>query len=166
MVDKKVTEFTEDASPTTDDLVPTINDPAGTPVNRKVTLANVFTLFKSLANTFAEYQTFTKGTRNGVSAITSSATIELDFDAGEMQTLALDHNTTFSTSNRVAGAKKKIKIVGTTSTRTMAFPAWKWADSVTVPADIAVGVIAYLVLDCWGTAETDVYASYEIFAAA
>jgi len=36
----KVSAFTEDTSPTSDDLVGTVNDPAGTPVNRKVTRGN------------------------------------------------------------------------------------------------------------------------------
>src|ERR1051326_6649123 len=39
---KKVTELTADTAPTSDDLVMTVNDPAGTAANRKVTLANLF----------------------------------------------------------------------------------------------------------------------------
>src|SRR5689334_21476123 len=39
---KKVTELTADTTPTSDDLVLTVNDPSGTPANRKVTLANLF----------------------------------------------------------------------------------------------------------------------------
>ena len=38
--DKKVTQLTEDTAPTSDDYTMTINDPAGTPANRRVTLAN------------------------------------------------------------------------------------------------------------------------------
>lgn len=38
MANQKTTELTADGSPTTDDLVMTVNDPSGTPVNRKVTL--------------------------------------------------------------------------------------------------------------------------------
>ncbi len=34
--------MTEDTSPTGDDLVPTVNDPGGSPANRKATLTNVF----------------------------------------------------------------------------------------------------------------------------
>jgi len=39
---KKVTELTADTVPTSDDLTMTVNDPAGTPASRKVTLANLF----------------------------------------------------------------------------------------------------------------------------
>lgn len=41
MADKKITQLTEDTAPTSDDLVVTVNDPAGTPVSRKVTLNNL-----------------------------------------------------------------------------------------------------------------------------
>lgn len=41
MADQKITQLTADTTPTSDDLVVTVNDPAGTPANRKVTLANL-----------------------------------------------------------------------------------------------------------------------------
>lgn len=41
MADTKISGFTADAAPTSDDLVATVNDPGGTPANRKVTLSNV-----------------------------------------------------------------------------------------------------------------------------
>lgn len=41
MADQKITDLTADASPTDDDLLVTVNDPAGTPANRKVTVANL-----------------------------------------------------------------------------------------------------------------------------
>jgi len=37
----KITELTEDTTPTPDDLIITVTDPAGTPANRKVTLGNL-----------------------------------------------------------------------------------------------------------------------------
>jgi hypothetical protein len=39
--DTKISAMTADASPTSDDLVVTVNDPAGVPANRKVTFANL-----------------------------------------------------------------------------------------------------------------------------
>lgn len=41
MADLKITGLTADVAPTTDDLVVTVNDPAGTPANKKVTLSNL-----------------------------------------------------------------------------------------------------------------------------
>jgi hypothetical protein len=40
--DVPISDFTEDTTPTGDDLLVTVDDPAGTPVNKKVTLTNVF----------------------------------------------------------------------------------------------------------------------------
>lgn len=48
---KKVTELSADTAPTSDDLIMTVNDPAGTPANKKVTLANLYAATKTLTNT-------------------------------------------------------------------------------------------------------------------
>lgn len=40
--DTKITALTADTTPTTDDLMVTVNDPGGTPANRKATIAQVF----------------------------------------------------------------------------------------------------------------------------
>jgi len=42
MANQKFTQLPEDTAPTSDDIVVTANDPGGTPVNKKVTLANLF----------------------------------------------------------------------------------------------------------------------------
>ncbi len=42
MLIKKVTELTADAAPSSDDLIMTVNSPASSPANRKVTIANLF----------------------------------------------------------------------------------------------------------------------------
>jgi hypothetical protein len=41
MANTKITALTEDTTPTSDDLVVTVNDPAGTPASRKVSIANM-----------------------------------------------------------------------------------------------------------------------------
>lgn len=46
MPDLKITQLGEDTSPTLDDLLTTVNNPGGTPVNKKVTISN----FKLLIN--------------------------------------------------------------------------------------------------------------------
>ena len=50
MADTKISALTEDTTPSTDDLVATVNDPGGTPANRKVTLANLIALFRKFSN--------------------------------------------------------------------------------------------------------------------
>jgi hypothetical protein len=41
LADVRISELTNDASPSDDDLLVTVNDPAGTPANRKITVANL-----------------------------------------------------------------------------------------------------------------------------
>lgn len=41
MADTKITGLTADTSPSSSDIVPTVKDPGGTPLNRKVTLVNL-----------------------------------------------------------------------------------------------------------------------------
>ena len=41
MADSKLIDLVEDTAPTSDDLVYVVNDPAGTPGDKKVTLANL-----------------------------------------------------------------------------------------------------------------------------
>ena len=41
MADLKITELTENTSPITTDIIPMVDDPAGTPLTQKVTLANL-----------------------------------------------------------------------------------------------------------------------------
>jgi hypothetical protein len=41
MADTKISELTADATPTSDDLLITVNDPGGSPANRRVTIANL-----------------------------------------------------------------------------------------------------------------------------
>lgn len=44
MTDQKVTQLSADTTPSTDDLVMTVNDPGGTPASKKVTLSNLFSV--------------------------------------------------------------------------------------------------------------------------
>lgn len=50
MADAKISALTADTTPTSDDLIVTVNDPGGTPANRKVTLANAVTKAHGLSD--------------------------------------------------------------------------------------------------------------------
>lgn len=41
MADTKITALTEDTAPLSTDLVMTVDDPGGSPINKKVTIANL-----------------------------------------------------------------------------------------------------------------------------
>lgn len=68
----KITNLTADSAPTVDDLVPTVNDPLGTPANRKVTLANLATVMPGYVLAYTEFTTdvsptaTSEGTANSV----------------------------------------------------------------------------------------------------
>lgn len=49
MADQKITQLTADATPTSDDLVVLVNDPGGTPGNKKATLANLATALAAMS---------------------------------------------------------------------------------------------------------------------
>ena len=68
MADKKITALTADTTPTSDDLLVTVNNPAGTPANRKVTVGQ-------LQAAVARY--------NGVDNLPSmTGSLTIDFDSG------------------------------------------------------------------------------------
>lgn len=70
MADSKITDLSADTAPSTDDLVTTVNDPGGTPGNRKVTVANFMTA-ANLKNPykFSVYRNSAQNTGNGAFAI-------------------------------------------------------------------------------------------------
>lgn len=67
MTDLKITELTENTAPATEDLLPTVDNPSGTAITKKVTLANV----KAMGMLNSKLGTFTKD-------ISSTATTEIN----------------------------------------------------------------------------------------
>lgn len=57
MANTKITALTADTSPTSDDLVVTVNDPSGTPANRKVTATNLITKAHGLSDGIVKVST-------------------------------------------------------------------------------------------------------------
>ncbi len=56
--DSKVTGLSEDTTPTADDLLYTVNDPAGTPASRKASITNVQGIILKTTSTWTAAQTF------------------------------------------------------------------------------------------------------------
>lgn len=67
MADQKISGLTADTSPTSDDLIVTVNAPATTPANRKVTLGNAVTKAHGLGNGIVKIAT-------GVMAVAAAGT--------------------------------------------------------------------------------------------
>lgn len=93
------------------------------------------------------------------SAHTYAASMAIDFNGNGFRTVTLTGNVTFTTSNRAAGRSVTYKINPGASARTPTFPAgWVWIGAT--PTTFTASKIGILTVTCWGTADTDVTASY------
>lgn len=101
--------------------------------------------------------------RSGTSApdqLPYAAALALDFAANPVRTLALAGNVAFTTTGRVNGGEKVLRLLGDGTARTLAFPsAWAWLGSAP-PTGLAAGKTAILSLTCFGPSESDVVAAY------
>lgn len=99
-----------------------------------------------------------------LSTITYASSLVLDFsDLNDLKTVALTGNVTLSTSNRAAGYSYLLRIVGDGSSRTITVSSsWKFVGQQPTANTFTLGAnkTAVLNLLCFGTAETDVLASY------
>lgn len=94
------------------------------------------------------------------SVLAYAATTNLDFAAEGYRSLTLAGNVTFTTSNRGAAKVLTIRIIGDGSIRTLTFPVgWKFVGAA-APASLAANKIAILSVTCFGSADTDIVATY------
>lgn len=87
-----------------------------------------------------------------------AATINLDFTADNFKATSLTGNLTFTTSNRTAARSIAFLLRADGSNRTLTFEAWTWLHSV--PTHINANKQGILSLSCFGTAISDIFASY------
>jgi hypothetical protein len=96
------------------------------------------------------------------STIEFSVAPDLDFAGSVLQTIDLTDDVTFTTSNKGAGRALTVRINSDSSVRALAFPAgWVFVGAA-APVSIAADKTALLRLYCYGTADTDVVARYEV----
>ena len=75
--------------------------------------------------------------------------------------LSLDQNTTFTTSNLGNGRSASVRVICDGTTRTLTWPAgWTWLGSGVPPASLAAGDVGYLSITAYGAADTDVVAAW------
>jgi len=67
MADTKISELIEDTQPTSDDLIVTVNNPGGTPVNRKVTISNLNLILDH--NSLKNYEAEEHFTQEGITKV-------------------------------------------------------------------------------------------------
>lgn len=100
MADLKITQFTADTSPSSDDLVLTVNDPSGSPSNKKVTLGDAVTKAHGLSNGVIKVST-------GVMSIATSGT---DYAPATSGTSILKGSGSGGFSNATAGTDYQVPI--------------------------------------------------------
>jgi len=91
-----------------------------------------------------------------------AASVNLDFNGVAHKRLDLGGNLSLTTTNMDYGKSLLLRILADGSTRTLAFPSgWRWVAG-TAPANLASNKLALLHLRCFGTAESDVVAEYQV----
>jgi len=98
--------------------------------------------------------------RTDQTTLTYDATTDVDFGLAGCRTLSLTGDVTLTTSNRAASRTVLLRIIADGSTRTLAFPSWKWIGAM--PTEIAASKTGVLSLTCFGTADTDVVAAFAV----
>lgn len=101
---------------------------------------------------------------NTQSALTYGATADIDFDGGSARTLVLTGNWAPTTSNRAAGRIVKLHVTSDATERGFTWPNWNGADNL--PVLLPASRTMMLLLECWGTADTDITATATILDAA
>ena len=100
MADQKITELTALAAPATEDLMPVVDDPSGTPISKKLTLAGLFGLIYPVGSIYISTLSTNPGTLLGVG--TWSA-----FGAGKTLISLDSGDTDFDVVEETGGAKTK-----------------------------------------------------------
>jgi hypothetical protein len=99
----------------------------------------------------------------GFSALAYAATVDLDMAAldGQMRTITLTGDLTFTSSNRATGRTVVLRLLPGATQRTLNFPA-DWVFVCAKPANIAISKTAVLSLTFFGTSNTDCVAAYAV----
>lgn len=98
MADQKITELTEDTAPALTDLLANVEDPGGTPVTKKVTIANVLALAYPVGSIYISVNSTNPATSLGFGTWTAfgSGRVLVGHDSGDSD---------FDTVEETGGAK-------------------------------------------------------------
>ena len=111
MADQKITQLTEQTTPATGDLLATVDDPGGTPVTMKLTIANLLSLVYPVGSIYTSTASTDSATLFGFGTwgAFGAGRVLVGFDSGD---------TDFDTSEETGGAKT-VASVGTNSAPTV-----------------------------------------------
>ena len=96
--------------------------------------------------------------------ITYAASVALDITAinRTLRTISLTGDLTLTTTNRVAGGRTDLRLICDATIRTLTFPAGWIFTGAARPADIAASKTGHLILEWFGTADTDCLARWRV----
>jgi len=95
--------------------------------------------------------------------LTPAASVAIDTSPAlpVFNSLALNQNTTFTTSNLGNGRSASVRVIGDASTRTLTFPGgWTWLGSGVPPTSLAANDVGYLSITAYGATDADVVAAW------
>lgn len=165
MADSKISDLTADATPTSDDLIVTVNDPGGSPANRKVTIANLLKVVNGLSSVTpatedvalliddpsgtpvakkATLAAISKAIEHAFQSHGNTGTTEtIDVANGVWHAVTLDDNCTFTFTSPASGSDYSFILEVTedgTGGRTVAWPgSVAWPGGVTPAHDTTAG---------------------------
>lgn len=91
-----------------------------------------------------------------------AASVTFNFGSYGLKRLDLTGNVTVSAINMQNGRNLTVRFASDASSRTLTWPSgWRWIGSA-APASLAASKVAMLRLWCFGTAESDVMAKWEV----
>lgn len=128
MADLKITQFSEDTTPTSDDLITTVNDPAGTPANKKMTLGNVVPSINSGVASVATSQSTSSASLTDLTTTGPAVTVTVT-NSGKVLVIAGSR----CSNDTVNGAG--VFGVDISGANTVAAADWAWHISSTANAD-------------------------------
>lgn len=100
-------------------------------------------------------------THDAVVALSAGGAITVNFKAAPYQTVTLNGDATFSSSNLAAGRNVSVKILCDGSTRNLNFPSWIFVGSA-APTTIAANKTAILSVTSYSTTDGSVVAAYAV----
>jgi len=177
MADLKITQLTENTTPVGADLLPLVDDPAGTPLTQKITLTSVATWLATLTQTLAG-KTLTApiitnvmdyvqadGQVNALGNLGATETI--DWASGTHFTGTLDSNITLTFSNTATGRRITLYLAYSGAQRTITWPAVTWLDNDTGAAPVAPNasgkVMIVTLQDIAGTIYASATGNYAVY---
>lgn len=120
MADQKITQLTPDTAPTTDDVIVTVNDPGGTPANKKVTLGNLLPFYAASGDVVITSQSTSSSSFTDLATTGPSATVVIGPNGKALITLTADFSNGTNAYNAMSFAASGANTISASDDRALA----------------------------------------------